>query len=66
MLAKSPTPLTTSYAIRGQYDVRLTNGLACLHCGRALRASDAEINDHAVLVICASCHRDVLTIGARL
>jgi hypothetical protein len=46
--------------------VRLTNGLACPHCGRTLRASDAEIDDHAVFVICAGCHRDVLTIGARL
>jgi hypothetical protein len=65
MLAKSPTPPTTSYAIRGQYDVRLTNGLACPHCGRVLRATDVEIDDgHAVRVICGGCHGDVLIIGS--
>jgi hypothetical protein len=64
-LSRAPTPTRTSYAVSGHYEVRLTDGLKCPHCSRLLHAADVDIcGQAAVRMICAGCHRDVLTIGS--
>jgi hypothetical protein len=65
MLMKSPTaqPVTT-YARAGDHAVRLAANLRCPHCQRQLHATDIDADLGGVRIICAGCHRDVLTIEA--
>ncbi len=41
--------------------LKLVKGLHCPGCYRPLQVYDAELRaDHALKVICAGCHRDIL------
>jgi hypothetical protein len=67
MLMKSPAPQAATamtFAYAGNYEVRLAASIKCPHCGRKLHATDIEADFGDVKLICAGCHRDVLTIGS--
>jgi hypothetical protein len=65
MLARNPTPTAvTTYARVGSHVVRLTVNMKCPHCTRPLQATDVEVDFGDVRLICAGCHKDVLTIEA--
>ena len=66
MLMKMGPPSTrpATFVFTGSYTVKLTVGLKCPHCSRQLHASDIELDFGDVKLICAGCHKDVLTIGS--
>jgi hypothetical protein len=53
---------TTSFAFSGGYEVRVVGNLTCPNCGRKMQATDVEVIQPVVRMICGDCHRDVLTI----
>jgi hypothetical protein len=62
MLANTPRSETT-FARDGRCEIRLAVGTKCPHCGRQLHAHDVKTDFGNAKLVCAGCHRDVLTIG---
>jgi hypothetical protein len=65
LISKAPTPAvakaTTAYPT-GSHVVWLVGGLLCPHCARALRATDLDVDDHGVRLICRTCHENLLIV----
>ena len=63
MLSKSP-PATTvmKTAFTGGYTIRLAPHLLCPQCVRELQASDVEVIDREVVMICSGCHRSIMLV----
>jgi hypothetical protein len=61
----APTPAiakaTTAYPT-GSHVVWLVGGLLCPHCARALRATDLDVDDDGVRLICRICHENLLIV----
>jgi hypothetical protein len=51
-----------TFAFSGTATVRLVRNVPCPFCGRFFHASDFEVAFGAVSLICAGCHKDVLSI----
>jgi hypothetical protein len=51
-----------SVAFPGGARVWLAGGLLCPHCRRQLSATDVAVDDGDVTLICAGCHRDLVTV----
>jgi hypothetical protein len=44
------------------FDVSMADGLCCCHCFKALRPSAVRRDSGALVVICESCHGDLLRV----
>jgi hypothetical protein len=55
-----------SFAWAGRYAVRLAAGTTCRFCGRALNASDVEVGDFGMRLICVGedCHQTIFSVEA--
>ena len=63
MLSKSPTATpNTTFAFSGDAMVRLAADFKCPHCGHGLHATDVDIDNVDVRLVCGGCHKDILTI----
>jgi hypothetical protein len=63
MLTKSNTPTIAMLRWRGSdFEAAMVDGWCCGHCFKPLRPSAVRRDDGAVLVICESCHSDLLRV----
>lgn len=54
------TRQTTAYPL--DYRVWMAGALLCPHCARALRATDLDVDDDGVRLVCRTCHENLLTV----
>jgi hypothetical protein len=57
----NPWPPTTTTTLQDHRRFTLANGLSCA-CGSPIRNDPELLEDDAVRLTCAACHRDVLLI----
>ena len=71
MRSKSPMPQpvkTFAFTVGGNgrtYAVRFAGGIHCPHCVRQLHATDIEVDDFDMRLLCSGCARELLAVEAQ-